>query len=65
MKMPLVLSELLERLSRLDEVILLDLLEINSEDILERFSDKINDKLSLLVEELDDDIGDIDAGYDD
>lgn len=63
--MPLVLSELLERLKRLDEVILLDLLEINSEELIERFSDKIETKLNLLVEELDDDIGDEDAGYDD
>lgn len=63
--MPLILSELLEKLRKLDEVILLDLLEINSEELLERFSDKIEGKLSLLVEELDDDIGDEDAGYDD
>ena len=63
--MPLVLSELLERLKALDETILMDLLEISSEDLIDRFSDKINDKLELLIEELDDDIGDEDAGYDD
>jgi len=59
--MPLVLSELLEKLRALDEIILLDLLEINSEDILERFADKIELKMSLLIEELDDE----DEEYDD
>ena len=53
--MPLVLSELLEKLKRLDEISLLELLEINSEDLVERFFDKIESKLNILEDDLDDD----------
>lgn len=53
--MPLVLSEIAEKLMRLDECDLLDLLEISSEDIVERFTDKIEIKLDILNEEFEDD----------
>jgi hypothetical protein len=52
--MPLVLSELLEKLKELDEISLLELLEISSEDLIERFFDKIELKLDTLEEELND-----------
>lgn len=40
---------------RLDEVLLLEVLNISSEDIVERFTDFIEAKLDILVEELEDD----------
>ena len=52
--MALTYEETKERLKRLDEVTLLEVLEISSEDIVERFGDLIEDKLELLEEELDD-----------
>ena len=51
----LTVNELKERLSRYDEVIILELLEITSEDILDRFSDLLEDKYDYLSEELKDD----------
>ena len=52
--MPLVLSELLEKLKREDEVLLLELLGISSEDLVERFVDLIAQKQDYLEELLDD-----------
>lgn len=52
--MPLVLSELIEKLKREDEITLLELLEINSEMIIERFSDIIEEKQDYLEESIDD-----------
>lgn len=40
--------ELLEVLRGLDEISLLELLEITSEDIVDRFTDKIEDNLDKL-----------------
>lgn len=40
---------------RLDEVLLLEVLNITSEDIVERFTDFIENKLDSLAEELEDD----------
>lgn len=51
--MPLVLSELLEKLKREDEVFLLELLGITSEDIIERFADLIEDRMEQLEEALE------------
>ena len=51
----LTLNETKERLLRLDEVLLLEVLNITSEDIVERFTDFIETKLEDLVEELEDD----------
>lgn len=51
----LTLNETKERLMRLDEVLLLEVLNISSEDIVERFTDFIEAKLDILVEELEDD----------
>jgi hypothetical protein len=44
----LVLSELLEKLQREDEVHLLELLNINSEMILERFADLVEERMEYL-----------------
>jgi len=45
-------KELKERLQQLDEISLLELLEINSEELVNRFGDKIEDRFEELSEEL-------------
>lgn len=52
-KMPLTLEEIKERLVRLDEVTLLEVLNITSEDIVERFEDFIEDDADDLESELE------------
>jgi len=47
----LTLNEVKERLQRLDEVLILEVLDISSEDLVERFTDLIEDCLDDLVEE--------------
>ena len=55
--MMLVLNEIMELLAeRYDEVTLLELLDINSEELVERFSDKIEQRYEKLQQELDDEI---------
>ena len=51
--MSLLLEEVKSRLKRYDEVILLEILEISSEDIIERFVDFIEDKLDELIDDLE------------
>lgn len=51
--MAMTFEEIKERLKRLDEILLLEVLEISSEDIVERFSDLIEDKLEELESELE------------
>jgi hypothetical protein len=46
-------KELKERLQQLDEITLLELLEINSEELVNRFGDKIEDRFEELSEELE------------
>lgn len=50
--MSLTLPDLQERLKKLDETILLEVLEINSEEIVERFIDKIEEKFDELADDL-------------
>ena len=50
---PLTLEELRERLKSLDEVSLLELLNINSEDLVKAFSDYIEDNFESLINEVD------------
>ena len=50
--MPLLLHEIKERLKTLDEVSLLELLDISSEDIVEMFSEKIEDNADKLEREV-------------
>lgn len=47
-------AELCERLIHVDEVSLLELLDISSEDIVSRFEDKIEDKRDYFEEDLED-----------
>lgn len=49
----LTLTELQEKLIREDEVLLLELLDISSEDIVERFVDVIEDKFETLITQVD------------
>ena len=50
--MPLLLHEIKERLIELDEVTLLELLNITSEEIVEMFSDRIEDNADKLEKEV-------------
>lgn len=58
--MSLTLEDLKEKLMREDEVTLLEILEINSEDLVERFDDKIELKWDQLIEEYEEDEDDDD-----
>ena len=49
--MPL-LHEIKERLIELDEITLLELLDITSEDIVEQFSDRIEERADKLEKEV-------------
>lgn len=59
----LTLTEVKEWLKRLEETILLEVLDINSEDIVERFDDKIEEKYEILSEELEEVRGDQDPDF--
>lgn len=50
---PLTLQELKERLKRLDELSLLELLDVTSEEIVEMFVDRIDDNFDRLMDEVD------------
>ena len=53
MNRTLTLPELKERLKSLDEVMLLELLDIASEDLVETFSDTIEHNYNRLLKEVD------------
>ncbi len=53
MNRTLTLTELKERLKSLDEVMLLELLDIASEDLVETFSDTIEHNYNRLLKEVD------------
>jgi hypothetical protein len=50
--MPLLLHEIKERLIELDEITLLELLNITSEDIVEMFSERIEERADSLEKEV-------------
>jgi hypothetical protein len=50
--MPLLRHEIKERLTELDEITLLELLNITSEDIVELFSDRIEENADKLEKEV-------------
>ena len=54
--MPLTLPEISDRLKRVDEVSLLEVLNISSEDIVERFQDIIEENADELERELEDEL---------
>ena len=56
--MPLTFEELKEKLKQIDEVSLLEVLEISSEDIVEKFDEKINYLYDDLVAEFPDETAD-------
>lgn len=62
--MSLTFKEIKERLMQLDEVLLLEVLNINSEELIERFEDKIEDDIERLAEECEE-LSDEEAGVGD
>lgn len=50
----MTINELKEKLQRLDEVLILEVLDISAEELVERFEDLVELKYDLLVEELND-----------
>ena len=50
--MNLTFEELKEKLQRVDEVTLLELLDIHSDDIIERFEDYIEEKQEQLTKDI-------------
>lgn len=49
----LTLTELSERLKNIDEVSLLEVLDISSEELIDRFQDRIEDRFDYLEKEFD------------
>ena len=56
--MSLTLPEIKTKLAQLNEVTLLELLQITSEELVDRFSDVIEDNAEYLEEELEDESDD-------
>jgi len=56
--MPITLEELKEKMKHWDELDILDTLDITSEELVEVFSDEIEEKYDQLVEQEQDDQGD-------
>lgn len=50
----LTLNDVKERLSKYDEVTLLEVLDVSSEELVDRFEDLIEEHYEELAEELDD-----------
>lgn len=48
------LADIINHLRRIDEISLMEILEISSEDIVDRFGDRIEDKYDLLREDFED-----------
>jgi hypothetical protein len=64
--MALTLTDLQNKLKNIDEVSLMEVLEITSEDLVNRFVDRIDQKYDDLVTEFDaDNIDDSDEGHSD
>lgn len=49
----LTLNDVLERLKKIDEVSLLEVLDIDSNDIVDRFIDRVEERFDDLQEELE------------
>jgi plasmid replication initiation protein len=52
--MSLTFKDICDKLEKLDEVTLLEVLEISSDEIVAKFQDKIEDNFEELSEDLDD-----------
>jgi hypothetical protein len=51
--MPLTLVEIKDRLKQIPEEVLMELLEVTSEDLVEMFSDRIEDNADKLEQEVE------------
>jgi len=49
----LTLAELKEKLIRFDELVLIELLDLTSEDLLDRFEDVVENKFDKLIKEIE------------
>jgi len=56
--MAMTYNELLDKLKQEEETLLVEVLEIRSEDIVNRFEDYISNRLDYLIEEYDEFDGD-------
>ena len=54
--MPLTLNEIYDKLKNIDEITLLEILNISSEDLVDRFKDEIDEQADRLEKELQDEI---------
>jgi len=52
-RMPLTLPDIYNRLKQIDEITLLEVLEITSEELVERFKDKIDEQADRLEKDLE------------
>lgn len=52
--MAMTLVELMGRMSQLDETVVVELLDLNSADIVDRFSDIVEEKFEYLIKEVGD-----------
>lgn len=52
--MPLTLRDVVSKIAQLDEITVLEILEITSEELAERFVDKVESKYEQLEKELND-----------
>ena len=52
--MALTILDLFEKLKRLDEISLLEILDITAEELVDRFEDRIEAMFDQLVDEIDD-----------
>lgn len=50
----MLLEELKEKLRNVDEIALLEMLNINSDELVKRFADEIEENIEKLIKELDD-----------
>ena len=60
--MTILYEEIKERLKRLDEITLMEVLEISSEDLVERFDDRIEERQNELAQEFEDEAEESDCG---
>ncbi len=51
----ITVADLIESMKKIDEVSLLEVLDISSEEIVDRFTDKIEDKYDELKEDFEED----------
>ena len=52
--MSLTIHDLFERLKELDELSILEILNLTSEQLIDRFQDEIEDKFDTLIEQFED-----------